>query len=104
MEILNYTKDVPAIVLIPLLFIILGACALIWAFIWAYTESEWDGTTIATAIISCIVLVFGIVWISTIKENVYVFARMTDEKAFTEMVKDYDFIEEVAGIYKLRLK
>ena len=105
MEVLSYVKNTPAIALIPILFIAFGAGGLIGALLWAYSEDEWtDAMTIAIAIVSCLVLVCGIIWASKISPNVYIFARITDEKSFTEMVKDYEFIEEVAGIYKLRLK
>ena len=103
MEVLNYVKDVPSIVVLPIIFLFVSAVAIFGVITWVIDEG-WEPGIIAALAVSIMVFIGCIIWICNVHEDIFVYARMTDEKAFTEMVKDYDFVEEVAGIYKLRLK
>ena len=103
MEVLSYVKDTPAIVAFPAALIIIGILIVAVAICWICSV-ECSTYAIVAIAIGAIMVIGGIKWACSIPDDIYVYARMTDEKSFTEMVKDYDFIEEVAGIYKLRLK
>ena len=103
MEVLSYVKDTPAIAAFPAALIVIGILVIAAAICWIYYEERSTYAIVAIAI-GAIMVIGGIKWACSIPNDIYVYARMTDEKSFTEMVKDYDFIEEVAGIYKLRLK
>lgn len=103
MEILSYVKELPPIIILPVICLSISIIGIVGAICWAIEEG-WEPYIIATLAISAITFIGCIIWICNIHEDVFIFARMTDEKSFTEMIKNYDFIEEVAGIYKLRLK
>ena len=103
MEVLNYVKEIPPITILPIIFLAISIVVIIGVICWVIEEG-WEPDIIAILAISAVIFIGCIIWICNIHEDVFIYARMTDEKAFTEMIKDYDFVEEVAGIYKLRLK
>ncbi len=104
MEIFYYETSYPSIMALPLVFIIVGLGLLVVVIALLLCDEEWDTPMIVSVILGAILLIGGIIWSCNIEKDIYVYGRVKDNQSFTEINDRYEYIEDVEGVYKFRVK
>lgn len=104
MEIFYYEASYPSIMALPIAFIIIGLGLMGTMIALWLCDEEWDTPMVVGVILGVILLISGIIWSCNIEEDVYVYGRVNENQSFTEINDRYEYIEDVEGVYKFRVK